>query len=51
MCRPDLSAQAQAFWDGREELIAAGFGNAGKFESYLRIFGARILPLLSLGRR
>jgi len=46
MCRPDLSAQAQAFWDGREELIAAGFGNAGKFESYLRIFGTRILPLL-----
>jgi len=46
LCRPGLSMQAQAFWDARAESIAAGFGNAGKFERYLRLFGTHILPLL-----
>lgn len=46
LCRPELSLHAQRFWDARGEAIAGGFGNAGKFERYLRIFGTRILPLL-----
>jgi len=45
-CRAGLSPSAQRFWDTQEHAIAAGFGNAGKFERYLRFFGVRILPLL-----
>ena len=34
----------------RADDIAQGFGNAGRFERYLRTFGSRILPLLQSRR-
>ena len=45
-CRPHLPPAVQDFWDARGDAIAQGFGNAGRFERYLKIFGMRILPLL-----
>ncbi len=49
-CRPFLSAQAQRFWDTSPAGIAQGFGNIGRFERYLKLFGTRILPLLESKR-
>jgi S-adenosylmethionine-diacylglycerol 3-amino-3-carboxypropyl transferase len=37
-CRPDLSAEAQAFWDAHPSDIAAGLGNAGAVEKRLNRF-------------
>jgi S-adenosylmethionine-diacylglycerol 3-amino-3-carboxypropyl transferase len=45
-CRKQLSTQARQFWDDHAAEIAAGFGGAGKFERYLKLFGVRILPLI-----
>ena len=45
-CRPDLDDETRAFWDGHPEAIAAGIGTSGKFESYFRLFGLRILPCI-----
>lgn len=49
-CRPYLTPSVRDFWDARSDAIALGFGNAGRFERYLRIFGTRILPLLQSRR-
>lgn len=49
-CRPHLPSAAQAFWDTHQDAIDQGFGNSGRFERYLRIFGTRILPLLQSKR-
>ena len=49
-CRPLLPPAAQDFWDTGGDAIAQGFGNAGRFERYLRTFGLRILPLLQSQR-
>jgi S-adenosylmethionine-diacylglycerol 3-amino-3-carboxypropyl transferase len=45
-CRGDLSPSACQFWDSRPDEIAAGIGNGGKFERYLRLFREWILPLV-----
>jgi S-adenosylmethionine:diacylglycerol 3-amino-3-carboxypropyl transferase len=44
--RDDLSAEARAFWDARPAQVAAGVGNAGKFENYFRIFRERVMPMV-----
>jgi S-adenosylmethionine-diacylglycerol 3-amino-3-carboxypropyl transferase len=44
--RGELSPGAAAFWDAHAEAIAGGVLHAGKFERYLRTFGARVLPLI-----
>lgn len=45
-CRSLLSAEARWFWDACPEEIAAGVGGAGRFEHYLALFRAWILPLV-----
>jgi S-adenosylmethionine-diacylglycerol 3-amino-3-carboxypropyl transferase len=45
-CRSRLSPGVRTFWDQRANLIENGIGNAGKFESYFRIFRTNILPLI-----
>jgi S-adenosylmethionine-diacylglycerol 3-amino-3-carboxypropyl transferase len=45
-CRRALGANARAFWDDRPALIAAGIGNAGRFEAYLAGFRRWVLPML-----
>jgi S-adenosylmethionine-diacylglycerol 3-amino-3-carboxypropyl transferase len=45
-CRPQLTLAEQRFWDANAAGLAQGFGNIGKFERYLRLFGTRLLPLL-----
>ncbi len=44
--RPGLSAETRTFWDARPHFIAEGIGQAGKFESYFRLFRQRIMPLV-----
>lgn len=41
-----LPPDAADFWASRTEEIAAGIGEAGKFESYFRLFRRRVLPLV-----
>lgn len=43
--RPSLSARSRALWDRRKSAVAAGIGNAGKFENYLGICRRYLLPL------
>src|SRR5205814_8059337 len=45
-CRRQLSADARTFWDERTRMIEKGIGDAGKFETYFRIFRTNILPLI-----
>ena len=45
-CRPLLSAEVQAFWDARPEIIAEGIGSGGKFENYFKLFRERVMPLI-----
>lgn len=45
-CRSLLSTDTRAFWDSRMHEIDSGIGNAGKFESYFRLFRDRVLPLI-----
>lgn len=47
-CRDDggLPPDAATFWDARTDAIAGGIGEAGKFESYFRLFRRRVLPLV-----
>ncbi len=45
-CRKHLSKAARDYWDRRPELIKAGVGSAGRFESYLCTFRTRVLPLI-----
>jgi S-adenosylmethionine-diacylglycerol 3-amino-3-carboxypropyl transferase len=44
--RDDLSADARAFWDGREAVVEAGIIHAGKFERYFALFRNRVLGLV-----
>jgi S-adenosylmethionine-diacylglycerol 3-amino-3-carboxypropyl transferase len=44
--RPSLSDGVRRFWDARTDTIDMGIGEAGKFESYFRLFRSRILPLV-----
>lgn len=46
----DLSGQARTFWHGHRQLVEQGVIQAGKFESYLRLFRTRVLPLVHSGR-
>lgn len=41
-----LSPQVQTFWSSHRQLVENGVIQAGKFESYLRLFRTRILPLI-----
>lgn len=43
-CRKHLSTEARAFWDARQDLIAAGIGSIGRFEHYFTLFRDRVLP-------
>ncbi|MEM6503826.1 MAG: DUF3419 family protein [Planctomycetota bacterium] len=45
-CRGELDEQSRAFWDARPNEIAAGIGEAGKFERYFRLFRRWVLPLV-----
>ncbi|MFQ5844663.1 MAG: DUF3419 family protein [Planctomycetota bacterium] len=45
-CRPRLGLEARSFWDARPEDVRRGIGGAGKFERYLALFAARVLPLV-----
>jgi S-adenosylmethionine-diacylglycerol 3-amino-3-carboxypropyl transferase len=49
--RGGLPREAMAFWDSHPSAVAAGIIHAGKFERYLRVFGARVLPLIHDRRR
>jgi S-adenosylmethionine-diacylglycerol 3-amino-3-carboxypropyl transferase len=44
--RPELAPAARRFWDDRQNLITAGVGSAGKFESYFALFRRYVLPLI-----
>jgi S-adenosylmethionine-diacylglycerol 3-amino-3-carboxypropyl transferase len=44
-CRDELSAEAQGFWDAKQDLIRRGIAQGGKFERYLTIFRRFLLPL------
>lgn len=46
LCRGELSATAQAFWDEHQTTIDLGLCASGKFESYFSIFRNVILPLV-----
>jgi S-adenosylmethionine-diacylglycerol 3-amino-3-carboxypropyl transferase len=46
-CRAALAPGARAFWDARASSIAAGVGNAGRFERYFALFRHRVLPLVA----
>jgi len=50
-CRKHLSNPTRDYWDQRPELIEAGFGSAGRLESYFRIFRNWVLPLSESRRR
>lgn len=50
-CRSLLSQDARYFWDTRSAEIARGIGNAGKFERYIELFRARVLPLIHTRER
>ena len=50
-CRPLLSGDERAFWDGRPDAIREGIGGAGKFERYFRLFRGRVLPLVESRKR
>jgi S-adenosylmethionine-diacylglycerol 3-amino-3-carboxypropyl transferase len=42
MLRPDLSPEAQIFWDAKKDLLAKGFLSRGRFESFVKIAGRLI---------
>jgi len=44
--RADLSPEACAYWNAKEEDIKAGVIRSGKFEKYLKTFAKRLLPLI-----
>lgn len=45
-CRVDIDEATRRFWDARPGDIAAGVGEAGKFERYFRLFRRWVLPLV-----
>lgn len=50
-CRHALETEALRFWDARPEAIAAGIGQAGKFERYFAIFRRWVIPLIHPQKR
>lgn len=50
-CRSTMNENARIFWDGHQEMIAAGIGGEGKFERYFKIFRKWFLPLAQTNRR
>ena len=44
--RDELSGEARAYWNGKEEDIKDGIIQSGKFEKYLKTFAKRMLPLI-----
>jgi S-adenosylmethionine-diacylglycerol 3-amino-3-carboxypropyl transferase len=50
-CRKHLSKAAREYWDRCPKLIEAGIASAGRFETYLRIFRTRVLPLIQSRHR
>jgi len=46
MCRKDLAADVQQFWDAHLDQIDSGIGGAGKFERYFTLFRQRVLSLV-----
>jgi S-adenosylmethionine-diacylglycerol 3-amino-3-carboxypropyl transferase len=44
--RPQLSAEAQTWWDAHADIISAGIVSQGKFERYFAYFRNRLLPLI-----
>ena len=44
--RPHLPEFAQRYWNAHPEMLTAGVLGQGRFESYLSLFGQRILPLI-----
>jgi S-adenosylmethionine-diacylglycerol 3-amino-3-carboxypropyl transferase len=40
--RPELSAEAQIFWDAKKDIIAKGFLGQGRFEKFVKMVGALI---------
>lgn len=42
--RPELSTDAQRYWDQHHAAIVAGVVGAGRFERYLRLFRVHVLP-------
>jgi S-adenosylmethionine-diacylglycerol 3-amino-3-carboxypropyl transferase len=47
--RPDLSAEARAFWDARAVELSQGIVHAGRFEHYFRLFRRWVLPCIHEG--
>jgi len=47
--RTRLGPEARAFWDARPAELGLGAIHAGRFERFLRFFGARVLPVLQPG--
>jgi S-adenosylmethionine:diacylglycerol 3-amino-3-carboxypropyl transferase len=45
-CRNQLTPEVSRFWDARNREIAAGIGDAGKFERYFLLFRRHVLPLV-----
>jgi S-adenosylmethionine-diacylglycerol 3-amino-3-carboxypropyl transferase len=45
-CRPALTCEARAFWDGRRADVQRGIGSIGKFERYFELFRTRVLPVV-----
>lgn len=44
--RTELAPATRRFWEDRQNLITAGIGSAGKFESYFALFRRYVLPLI-----
>lgn len=44
--RPELRDEVRAYFDGQERVIATGVIHAGRFQRYLRLFRAAMLPLI-----
>jgi len=40
--RPELSAEAQIFWDAKKDILAKGFLGQGRFEKFVKMVGALI---------
>ena len=42
--RTDLSPPTRNFWDGQPKALSVGVIHSGRFERFLRLFSARVLP-------
>lgn len=48
--RDEQGRAARRYWQAHPRLLAGGIGDAGKFESYFRLFRRKALPLVHRGR-